>query len=258
MGYWLTLARAGILGCKAQARCERQTGTGTGEKTNHTVPAMPDVVTQQVRGVAAVRKSNSRSAQETEESRVRLRCIRSYRLKPPCDPFPETTLFKRAGGLLQPGCGLWQLGAGRMILIELDSHLPMQRGYFYACFHAFLVITDQGRGVRLEVLSLPAIEIALVFILLQQLFLLRHLCLHLRSGILIVFCNGLMVAASSGILSGSANFRGVDWLGRDDRCALPRPRHQSWTTLQGHFQILFSWRQSKLSESDSILLEWMP
>lgn len=106
MGYWLTPARAGILGCKAQARCERQTGTGTGEKTNHTVPAMPDVVTQRVRGVAAVRKSNSGSAQETEESHAKLRCIHRYRLNLPCDPFPETTLFKRIGRLLQPGCGL--------------------------------------------------------------------------------------------------------------------------------------------------------
>src|SRR5689334_18279192 len=76
----------------------------------------------------------------------------------------------RSVGLLQSACGK---RVGRMILIEPGGHLPMQGSCFYACFYAFLVITDQRRGVGLEVLSLPAIEIALVFILLQQLFLLR-------------------------------------------------------------------------------------
>lgn len=65
MVYWLTPARAGILEYKAQARCERRREQGQEEKTNYTVPAMPDVVTQRY-GVATVRKSNLGSAQETE------------------------------------------------------------------------------------------------------------------------------------------------------------------------------------------------
>ena len=90
----------------------------------------------------------------------------------------------------------------------------MERRRAHIFSDGLFVIADRGVSMGLQVLRSPAIKVAFILVMLQQLLFFRCFCLHLRSGIFILLCYVLVITLAGCVLGRRANLGHVKRLRR--------------------------------------------
>ena len=90
----------------------------------------------------------------------------------------------------------------------------MERRRAHIFGDGLFVIANQGVSMGLQVLRAPAIKVAFILVMLQQLLFFRCFCLHLRSGIFILLCDVLVITLAGCIRGRRVNLGSVKRLRR--------------------------------------------